>query len=138
MRKNRQLISSGTNGDCLRACITSLLGIPNSNDLPNTGTNEGLVAWYQLLLDAGIDMQFRFEDCWQTGYWIASVKSKNYEGGFHAIVMDGAKVYHDPSPKRRYHAGYSLSGKDIVRGGYIMVVTDFTKLKVNFQIGSTI
>jgi hypothetical protein len=65
---------------------------------------------------------------WGDSPWIASVRSKNYEGGGHAIIMQGSEVLFDPSTKPGYKKGEYLLGNDIVVGGYIMRVSDFSLL----------
>ncbi len=73
-------------------------------------------------------MNFETKAMWRNGYWIASVKSKNFKEATHAIVMLGNEVYFDPSLGKRYKAGRSLLGKKIVLGCHYLEVVDSTKL----------
>jgi hypothetical protein len=129
MRKNKQLIVSNTNGDCFRACMTSLLGIKNDPGFPEGGDPKWFVKWHKFLWRFGLGLVYEREACWRGGYWIASVKSKNYKDTTHAIVMKGSKVWFDPSTKKRYRVGMSLLDKDVVVGGHFLEVVNPTKLK---------
>lgn len=128
MKKNRQLVADSVKGDCFRACVTSVLGIPNSPKLPNCDDPEWSLKWDRLLGRFGIALSYSQKACWRRGYWIASVKSKNFKEVTHAIVMNGIYVAWDPSTKVRYKAGESLLGKDVVLGGHYLEVTDPSKL----------
>lgn len=131
--RHGQLISDSEIGDCFRASMSYLLGIPNSNDLPNDHTTHPAVAWWRVLWPFGLTLRWDSSACWVQGLWIASVPSKNYEGEFHAIVMRDTNVEFDPSPKRRYHRGWSLLGKDLVWGGYSLSVHDPRLLGIDFS-----
>lgn len=135
--RHGQLISDSEVGDCLRACMSYLLGIPNSNDLPNNHEDHPILAWWTVLWPLGLTLRWDASACWVSGLWIASVPSKNYDDRFHAIVMRDHKVEFDPSPLRRYHAGWSLLGKDLVRGGYSLYVHDPSLLGVDFNTLTT-
>ena len=128
MKKNKQHIVDNKNGDCFRACLTSILGIPNDKKLPNVSQKDWWSQWDNLLKYLGLEIVYRPKDCWMNGYWIASVKSKNFKNSTHAIVMNGLNVAFDPSTKKRYRTGQSLLGKDVVQGGYSLVVNDASKL----------
>lgn len=135
MIKNKQLIVNGKTGDCMRACLTSMLDIPNTHKLPNFTEktkeghyNGGFSKWYKLLREMGLDFKYDQKKIWRSGYWMASVKSKNYKGGSHAIVMYGDKVAHDPSTKKRYRTGTNLLGKNVVNGGWWIEITDVSLL----------
>lgn len=131
--RHGQLISDSEVGDCFRACMSYLLGVPNSESLPNDHNTHPAVAWWQILWPLGVSIRWNAEACWVDGLWIASVPSKNYDDRFHAIVMRNHSVEFDPSPKRRYHKGWSLLGKDLVQGGYSLYVHDPRMLGVDFS-----
>lgn len=142
MIKNKQLIVNSKTGDCMRACLTSILDIPNTNQLPNFREktkegqyNGGFSKWSKLLNEMGLDFVYDQKKIWRSGYWMASVKSKNFKGMYHAIVMHGERVAHDPSTKKRYRTGTNLLGKDVVRGGYWLEITDVSLLPrfIKFQ-----
>lgn len=125
-----QKIVHPENGDCMRACLTSMMGLPNDpKKIPLPGAVDFFLPCYRFLRRFGMHIRYEQKAFWGHGYWMASVKSKNYPEGTHAIVMNGHKVAHDPSTKRRYRAGTSLLGKDIVVGGFVLEVIDATKLK---------
>jgi hypothetical protein len=125
MIKNKQLISDNKRGDCMRACLTSILELPNTNKLPNFTVGKGYMKWRKLLETMGMSINYDERSFWRSGYWIGSVKSKNYKDIYHAIVMYGVKVAHDPSTKKRYKTGrFMLGGKNIIRGGYWLEIID--------------
>lgn len=128
MRKNKQLIVDSKIGDCFRACLMSILDIPNSPKLPNVDDPEYLVKWHALLYDFGLTLSYSRKSCWTQGYWIARVQSLNFAECTHAIVMFDSIVAFDPSTKKRYRIGKSLLGQDIVMGGHSLRVVDAGKL----------
>jgi hypothetical protein len=130
MKKNKQILVDGENGDCMRACLTTMLDLPNDpNKIPVGGANDFFPKAYKFLGKFGLFINYEQKACWRHGYWMASVKSKNYPGGWHAIVMNSSKVAWDPSTKKKYRVGQSLLGEDVVRGGYYLEVVDASKLK---------
>ena len=133
MRRNKQHIVDSKKGDCFRACLTSILDMPNDESLPNVDDPRWFARWYEILGEMGIHIAFEHKACWREGYWIADVKSLNFEGGKHAIVMNGTKVAHDPSTKKRYRAGTYLGGKDVVTGGWYLEILDWSKLSKYFS-----
>jgi hypothetical protein len=130
MKKYNQLVTSGKIGDCFRACMATLLQLP-PEVLPNDHSPAWPSTWHAFLSQFGLDIMSSHSKgaIWVDGYWIASVKSLNYEENTHAIVMhDTHRVYHDPSNKKRYKTGASLIGKDTVIAGHHLIVTDTTLL----------
>ena len=125
--KNKQLIVDTINGDCFRACLTSLLGIPNSPNLPNGGI-DWFLNWDRFFRNYGLSLKFNQKACWKEGFWIASVPSKNFEGITHAIIMRDQEVYFDPSLKETYTVGENLLGKELVQGGWSLEVTNLQKV----------
>lgn len=129
--RHGQHVSDATLGDCFRASMSVLLDVPNGDHLPHLDHPDGWwLAWWRLLHDLGLEVHYDDADgpIWQNGRWIASVASRNFEGATHAIVMDGHQVLFDPSPRRRYHAGWSLLGQGAVLGGYRLQVCDARRL----------
>jgi hypothetical protein len=126
--KNEQLIVDPVNGDCFRACLTSLLGIPNFGYFPDGGDKDWFIKWRRFLSTLGLSIHYEEKACWRNGYWIASVKSLNFPDVTHAIIMNCQEVYFDPSTKEKYPSGESLLGKDVVLGGWYLEVEDFAKL----------
>lgn len=130
MKKYNQKVFSNEIGDCFRACMATVLQLP-PEVLPNDHTPYWHFIWEVFLRQFGISITSSNANgpIWQEGLWIASVKSKNFENGSHAIVMhETTRVFHDPSTHKRYKTGESLSGKGVVTGGYILGVEDATKL----------
>jgi hypothetical protein len=110
-----QLVDSGENGDCFRACVASILEL-DPNDLPNVGDpavangryhvtvmNEALAKWHLALFLINKHTHWT-----ETPYYIWSIRSPKYEGKTHAVVVaydekrDGMGWYvaWDPSPWR--------------------------------------
>ena len=118
-------------GDCFRACLTSILGIKNDpRYLPDVSKKDWFIKYSKFLAEIGVSIHWDDKKIWRQGYWIATVKSKNFSEVTHAIVMNGTEVYHDPSLGKRYKAGRSLLGdrKKIVKGGWWLEIDDASKL----------
>lgn len=126
--KNEQLIVDPKRGDCFRACLTSLLGIQNTEEFPDGGDKEWFLKWSKFLNGMGLSIQYTEKAFWRSGYWIASVKSLNFLDVTHAIIMDCQEVYFDPSTKEKYLSGENLLSKDVVLGGWYLEVEDLSKL----------
>ena len=110
-------------GDCFRACMASFLELPNDERLPDG--YKSVMAWNDWLAKFGMTLSWSHRSIWREGYWIASVKSKNYtDGTTHAIIMHGTKVAHDPSTKKRYRKGLDMLQGDEVQGGWWIEVID--------------
>jgi hypothetical protein len=131
MKPQKQKVVSNKMGDCFSACIASLLELP-LEVIPNDHSPMYWAVWRTWLGQFGLELNYRSAKgpIWADHPWIASVKSMNYpDGTTHAILMDGgSKVLFDPSTKKRYRKGTHLLGQDVVIGGYIITVSDFTKL----------
>jgi len=129
MIPQKQKVFGDGNGDCMRACIASILELPNDDNLPNPHDTLWMIKWNEWLSQFGISLEFDARRIWRDGYWIASVESKNLEGVSHAIVMLGDKVAFDPSTKKRYRKGLNLALTDgVVNGGYWFEVVDVNRL----------
>ena len=93
-------------GDCVPACITSILG------LPLTAITHGEDWWERLNAECAkhgycmgqLDMQLAPPD----GYWLAQVPSLNLptepdgQIAYHCVVARGDELIHDPSLGKRY------------------------------------
>ncbi len=129
MQKNKQLVSSKESGDCHRACVTSILEIPNDPELlPDASAKHWYVLYHKFLRQFGLEMVYDELSFWRSGYWIASVPSLNYPDTWHSIVMKGSDVAFDPSTKKRYEAGTSMSGKNLIKGGFWLELVDASKI----------
>lgn len=133
MKGVKQKIVNKKTGDCFRACVASILEMPNDNKLPNAHGGDWFGAWYEFFGKMGLAISFDRVAIWREGYWIASVKSKNFKNTSHAIVMKGDAVAFDPSTKKTHRKGTNLLGRGVVNGGYWIEVSDFTKLKEYFK-----
>lgn len=126
----RQLVTSSEIGDCFRACVASVMELPNGDHMPNKHDSFWFKTWTDWLGQFGLTLGHASSKgpIWKyEGFWIASVKSKNYNTA-HAIVMhDTDKVAFDPSNKKRYRRGTRLNS-DIVLGGSWFEVCDFSLL----------
>lgn len=131
MREQKQRVVSRGIGDCFAACMATLLELP-IEVMPNDHSDYRPFIWAKFLEQFGITLEYQFADgpIWQDHPWIASVPSKNYgPGTTHAIILhNGGEVLFDPSTKKRYKKGESLLGKNIVIGGYIISVSNFSSL----------
>ena len=124
MKGVRQIIFGGGKGDCFRACVASILELPNDDRLPNEHDGNYLLAWQEFLGQFGLSVEFDTTRIWRDGYWIASVTSKNLDGATHAIVMKGTQVAWDPSTKKRYRKGQHMLSDKVVQGGYWIEMRD--------------
>ncbi len=98
--------SSKTWGDCMRACIASILHI-DPKGLPNPWNPDNLdwgLEWFKALAPYGVvpvwvgDME-AWWDLGFPGYWVASVQTTEEEGGdVHGVVMLHDTLIHDPTP----------------------------------------
>lgn len=127
MKPEKQLISDRGVGDCFRACMCSILDIPNSNDLPNVHDSEWFLKWQKFLKKFGLRL-CHGSNCWKDGYWIASVPSLNYALTTHAIVMKDTKVFFDPSTKKKYKKGTEMLGCSDIMSGYWVEIDDISKI----------
>ena len=132
MKKYHQLITDPVIGDCFRACMATLLQLP-PQVLPNDFSPAWHPNWQNYLKQFGLALSPQNrpdQPIWYSSPWIASVKSLNFEGGVHAILMhEDGRVLHDPSNKKRYKTGSYISVKDnIILGGRHLIVTDASLL----------
>lgn len=133
MTKYRQRISHPGIGDCFRACMATLLDLP-PEVLPNDFSPSWHLNWQHYLGQFGIELSVSGRPdgpIWLSTPWIATVKSLNYDGVMHAILMHEANVVlHDPSTKKRYRTGSRLSFSDgTVLSGQHLVVADASRLQ---------
>ncbi len=126
-------------GDCVRACITSILGLP-LHAVENCH-GEG---WWDLLRGEcyrhGYDIavtQTQYEPP-QDAYWIATVPSLNLgpdpdgKPAEHCVVARGYTLIHDPSLGRKYDqdAWAKAWNDDQVSEGWVLVPCDPVALRV--------
>lgn len=120
-------------GDCVRACITSILGLP-IDAVPNIH-GEG---WWDRLQEAVGKLGYavalldvRFEP--PPVYWIASVPSLNLgpepdgQEALHSVVCRGYELVHEPGIGGRLYDGASWTkvwNDDKVAEGWVLVPLD--------------
>lgn len=127
MKPVRQRTVNPQYGDCFPACLASLLELP-IEVIPNDHSEYWMQIQRIYLSQFGLEITYhdRKGPIWSESPWIASVKSKNYPNGTHAIIMQDSEVLFDPSTKNRFKKGTYLLGSDVVTGGYIIRVSDFS------------
>lgn len=125
-----EFVEQRTNGDCLIACLATILAI-KYEEVPSelaldeeekTGHSQWnkmqqflatrkLVCWsfaiwgdeMPFLKFGNHEIRYHF---YPPGFWMASVKSPRNEDG-HVVIMRGYKVYFDPHPQREMgHRGF--------------------------------
>ena len=108
-------------GDCFRACMASILELPNDERLPDGYAS--VTPWQEWMAQFGMRLSWSHNAIWRDYYWVACVKSKNYsDGTTHAIIMKGTQVAFDPSTKKRYRKGSFIASDDVHGGWWIEVV----------------
>jgi hypothetical protein len=116
--------------DCFRACIASMLELPNSDSLPHISSETWFFDWNDFLKNFGIRLDHDYDKIYRDGFWVASVLSLNNPGGYHAIIMKDKYVEFDPSNLRQYEKGRDLLQEHkIVHEGYWLEIDDISKLK---------
>lgn len=93
-------------GDCMRACVASVLHI-DPDALPNPhgeGFGDWGIEWMKALAPYGVQPVWVGDmDAWWDlgfpGYWLATVQTTKEEGGdAHCVVMLCDQMIHDPMP----------------------------------------
>lgn len=100
----------GRRGNCMSACLASILEIPIET-VPNffEVAGEGVAEWWGALREwlkpfgfGVITLTFEDAGMWNTlcldGYHIVSGPSPRVEGSFHATVWHAGRMVHDPHP----------------------------------------
>lgn len=115
MIKVYQKVVDGVNGDCARAVVASLFeleleSVPNFIETPESFGYKMLLFYRKMGYVYGVYnerpglptlLEVAKFDGGIDGYFYASVPSKTYEGGFHAVIIDSdLKVVHDPNPNQ--------------------------------------
>lgn len=88
-------------GDCVRACITSLLGLPLEAAENIQGANWWR-RWQEFVAEHGFSLCRVFVQAEPpASLWIAIVPSLSLDAN-HALVARGYQLVHDPGIRRRY------------------------------------
>lgn len=122
MIKVSQTTCKPITGDCLAACIASILEC-DIEKLPNPYDGNWWHTWHEFLKPHGVALLSKGRSAyyWDT-YWIGVVPSLNHKGRHHAVVMHSDQLVHDPNvpPAKVYE---QVSYKDCV-DGYTLVLSD--------------
>jgi len=110
-----QLITHKGKGDCLRACVASLLDLPLLS-VPNFVGDLGKMWFfhkqrglYAFLYNQGVEYQgcqpprkaVKLSQGYD-GYFIANVPSANFKGKYHSVIFKGLNFFFDPSPLKQW------------------------------------
>lgn len=109
-------------GDCVRACIASILDVPLKS-LPNPHGNWH-AGWHDALSPLGFSMvEIDVRQWFPPGLWIAQVPSLNLRACSHVLVAQNDELIHDPSTGDCYDD--ELWGRGgAVTGGWILAALD--------------
>jgi len=96
----REAVFQRKHDECLRACVSFLLGIPY-DELPDVSaaddsTDDFWSAWVDWGRQRGKELFFYYDGMPAATEWIAVVPSLNQPGKDHAVVMQRARLVHDP------------------------------------------
>ena len=127
MKPVNQTILNSENGDCMRACVASVLEWP-LNSVPNfmedgpDHFNDRLDEWAGkhgiTILDVRIEDEAAFLRAFRNTYLIAFGQSPRFDCN-HAVVYKGNKMVHDPHP--------SKEGIKDLQGVSLFVISDYRK-----------
>lgn len=90
-------------GDCVRACMTSILGLP-LDSAKNVHGTDWWQRWQEFVGCYGFELLIIYPKqmyALPSGYWMAVVPSLTMKAN-HCIVAKGRDLFHDPGMKRRY------------------------------------
>jgi len=111
MRPVDQRIVERGRGDCLRACLASILEltpdqVPNFSDFARYAEDESWAKpMWNFLRERGLEFYSVYPPLKPHGYCIAVGKSPNIVGCTHAVVWRYDRLVHDPNPSRKGLAG---------------------------------
>ncbi len=94
---------NGVNGNCLAACLASLLEIPldiipKFEDMMVKNSEDWFEAFTDWLDRLGFTILTWESDTWLPGYYLASGMSER--GNNHIVIYKGGELAHDPHPSR--------------------------------------
>ena len=90
-------------GDCVRACITSLLGLP-IDAAENVQGDDWWGRWQDFVGGYGFELTVIYPKQMfapPAGLWLCVVPSLALDGN-HCVIAKGTTLFHDPGMKRRY------------------------------------
>jgi len=122
-----QTISNSNNGDCVRACVASLLEcnidfIPNFMENSNEGYAQAVKKWGDELGIIVLDISTEDVGIFHGIHVMAFGKSPNFENCEHAVIYCNGELSHDPSPSKK-----GLVGKP--RGYTVFMIKDYSIIK---------
>ncbi len=120
---DQSIIDKGS-GDCMRACVASILNLP-LQAVPHFLLN-GSAAMYSAVFhsfmhahgwnwkgNACHDSILKWKPYHIDGHYIASVHSRTYEDGSHAVLIDAEGfVTHDPNPNKKWQGESIFSNRN--------------------------
>jgi hypothetical protein len=113
-------------GDCLPACIASLLELDIADvAIPHNDDVHWWDATQAALEPHGFNIVVADAEYWPWGTWIAAVPSLNLtkpDGSpeNHVVVMRGDELIHDPAMNKRYEIGTRLTDLKVLEA-YVLV-----------------
>jgi hypothetical protein len=114
-------------GDCVRACITSILGLP-LDAAENVQGDDWWTRWNDFVGEHGFELLVIYPKHMiapPRGLWICVVPSLVLDGN-HCVVARGSELLHDPGMKRRYTTAEweALWQDDRVLEGWLLAPLD--------------
>ena len=123
MIKVSQTIHAPYSGDCLAACIASILECDLAK-LPNPQGDNWWMEWCDFLSKHGVRLLGKGRSLyyWES-YWIGVLPSLNFPGRTHAVVMFNDSLVHDPNtpPANLYP---DTTTYEQCTDGYVMTLSD--------------
>jgi len=133
-----QTISNSKNGDCVRACVASLLEcniefIPNFMGNSNEGYAQAVKKWGDKLGIIVLDIATDNVDIFQGIHVMAFGKSPNFEDCQHAVIYCDGELSHDPSPSKKGLLGDPLGYTVFMIKNY-SIVRNLIKASIEYEL----
>ncbi|MEK6860555.1 MAG: hypothetical protein AABY07_01165 [Nanoarchaeota archaeon] len=103
----------GENGDCLSACIASIL---EREDVPHYLDEHWFLNYWDWLKEKGYSLHSRSKRYKPKGFYILVLNSRINPEWLHAVVANGNEIIWDPSP-------FKYSEKPLGERKYILELT---------------
>lgn len=129
MIKINQTVVDKEIGNCMQAVLASLFEKPLEETIniidylpcwaiPFMEWVESIGYEYEGVMSPAKTIEESYKDLKEVesvgGYFFASVPSKNFDGTYHAVVMDAdGVVIHDPSPEKQWEGVDIISSGDV-------------------------
>lgn len=98
-----QTVNDGIAGNCLSACVASILEL-SIEDVPSFHDLDWRERWAAWADERGVTIRClgtTSDRALSVGYWIGFVASPNWPGKRHAVVMRGLELAHDPATPKK-------------------------------------